>query len=79
MLLWLWRRPLATALIGPLAWETPYAVNSALKDERIEKERKGKERKERETGKRVCVWGQNFDVEDERQIYLSCWVLVCTF
>ena len=25
-LLWLWRRPVATALIGPLAWEPPHAT-----------------------------------------------------
>ena len=31
MLLWLWRRPVATALIGPLAWEPPHAVGVALK------------------------------------------------
>ena len=30
-LLWLWHRPAATALIRPLAWETPYAVGVALK------------------------------------------------
>ena len=30
-LLWLWRRPAAKALIGPLAWEPPYAVGMALK------------------------------------------------
>ena len=29
-LLWLWRRPAATALIGPLAWEPPYATRAAL-------------------------------------------------
>ena len=29
MLLWLWRRLAATALIGPLAWEPPYAVGAA--------------------------------------------------
>ena len=28
-LLWLWRRPMATALIRPLAWETPYATGAA--------------------------------------------------
>ena len=28
-LLWLWRRPAATALIGPLAWEPPYAAGAA--------------------------------------------------
>ena len=30
-LLWLWRRPAATALIQPLAWEPPYATGAALK------------------------------------------------
>ena len=30
-LLWLWSRPIATALIGPRARESPYAVGAALK------------------------------------------------
>ena len=30
-LLWLWRRPVATALIRSLAWEPPYAMGVALK------------------------------------------------
>ena len=30
-LLWLWCRPVATALIGPLAWEPPYATGAAQK------------------------------------------------
>ena len=30
-LLWLWHRPVATAVIRPLAWEPPYAVGVALK------------------------------------------------
>ena len=30
-LLWLWHRPAATALIPPLAWEPPYAMDVALK------------------------------------------------
>ena len=29
-LLWLWHRPVATALIGPQSWEPPYAVGAAL-------------------------------------------------
>ena len=28
-LLWLWRRPVATAPIRPLAWEAPYAEGAA--------------------------------------------------
>ena len=27
----LWRRPAATALVRPLAWEPPYAAGEALK------------------------------------------------
>ena len=30
VLLWLWRRPVATAPIRPLAWEPPYAMGVAL-------------------------------------------------
>ena len=39
-MLWLWRRPAATAPIGPLAWEPPYAVGAALKKKTKKKERK---------------------------------------
>ena len=31
LLLWLWFRPAAAALIGPLAWEPPYAAGMAPK------------------------------------------------
>ena len=30
VLLWLWRRPVAIALIRPLAWEPSYAVGAAI-------------------------------------------------
>ena len=33
-LLWLWRRPVATAPIQTLAWEPPYAVGAALKKQK---------------------------------------------
>ena len=33
-LLWLWRRPAATAPIGPLAWAPPYAMGVALKGQK---------------------------------------------
>ena len=45
-LLWLWCRPTAVALIGPLAWEPPCAVSAALKD----KKKKKKERKKEHFG-----------------------------
>ena len=34
-LLWLWRRPAATAPIRPLAWEPPYAAGAVQKDKII--------------------------------------------
>ena len=36
-LLWLWRRLAATAPIGPLAWEPPYAMGVALKRQKDKK------------------------------------------
>ena len=35
-LLWLWHRPAAIALIRPLAWELPYAAQTALKRKKKE-------------------------------------------
>ena len=37
VLLWLWRRLVAAALIRPLAWEPPYAVGAALKRQKDKK------------------------------------------
>ena len=39
-LLWLWGRAVSTALIGPLAWEPPYAAGVALKRQKKEKKKK---------------------------------------
>ena len=48
LLLWLWCRPAAVALIKPLAWEPPYAVGVALKKSKAKKrKKKKKERKEK--------------------------------
>ena len=41
-LLWLWCRPAATALIGPLAWKPPYAMGAALKGQKTKKKEKRK-------------------------------------
>ena len=37
MLLWLWPRPAAPALIQPLDWESPYAMGEALKRQKTHK------------------------------------------
>ena len=46
-LLWLWLRPEATAPIGPLAWEPPYAAGAAQEIAKSQKKKK-KERKKKE-------------------------------
>ena len=46
-LLWLWRRPAATAGIRPLAWEPPYAAGAAL-------------RKDKKKKKKDCMYYLNF-------------------
>ena len=40
VLLWLWHRPAPTALIGPLAWEPPYATGAALEKGKKTKKKK---------------------------------------
>ena len=39
-LLWLWRRIAATARIGPLAWEPPYAAAAAQEMAKRQKRKK---------------------------------------
>ena len=54
VLLCLWCRLAATALIGPLAWEPPYAAGPAQKDRKKEREKeRQKDRKERKEGRKV--------------------------
>ena len=37
-LLWLWHRPVATALIKPLDWEPPYALEKAKRPKKKKKD-----------------------------------------
>ena len=41
--LWLWYRPAAATLIGPIAWEPPYVAGVALKRPKTKK-KKGRKR-----------------------------------
>ena len=43
--LWLWHRPVATAPLRPLAWETPYGAGAAVKRQKDKKKKKKRERK----------------------------------
>ena len=51
-LLWLWRRPSATAPIRPLAWEPPCAAGAALEMAKRQKKKKKKKKK-----KGLCAQG----------------------
>ena len=44
--LWLWRRLAAVAPTGPLAWEPPYVMGTALKRQKTKKKKKKKKNKE---------------------------------
>ena len=44
-LLWLWRRPVATAVIGPQVWEPPYAVGAAQEMAKKKQTKKNKQKK----------------------------------
>ena len=54
MLLWLWGRLAAVALIGSLACEPPYAVGVVLKSKKKKKKKKGTEL----VGSRPRMWIQ---------------------
>ena len=47
-LLWLWRRPAATAPIGPLAWESPYAAGAALEKAKTKQNKKTQQIKQQQ-------------------------------
>ena len=53
-LLWLWRRPVATALSRPLAWEPPYATGEAL--EKAKRQNKTKQKKKKKGKKMYLGW-----------------------
>ena len=53
-LLWLWRRPAATALIKPLAWEPPYVAGAA--SEKRQKDKKKKKKKIPEISKKQNLY-----------------------
>ena len=60
--LWLWRRLVATALIGPLAWEPPYAAGAVQEIAKRQKNKKTKQNKKNEP--HVSPWIVNMlDVE----------------
>ena len=68
VLLWLWCRPAAVALIRPLAWEPPYASREALKRKKKRKERGVKNVLSLKTL-------DDFRIVKGKQVPLACWLL----
>ena len=56
-MLWLWRRPAATAPIRPLAWEPLYAVGAALEKAKRQKDKK-KKKLPKQTNKKLTGDGR---------------------
>ena len=61
--LWLWQRPVATALIRPLAWEPPCAMGAALEKAKRQKKKKKK------VGHRKFVIFVNIIINMEKRNY----------
>ena len=57
-LLWLWHRLAAAALVGPLAWELPYATGMTLKSQK--KKKKGKKGRKEEPRRGIQVFTVKF-------------------
>ena len=55
VLLRLWCKPAATAPIGLLAWEPPYAESAALKSKKKNKKQKKKPIMEENMKKNICI------------------------
>jgi len=54
VLLWLWCKQAATAPIGPLTWEPPYAAGAALKKTKDKKKKKKKKKLKKYNGWSSC-------------------------
>jgi len=84
-LLWLWRRPVATALIQPLAWEPPYAAGAALEKAKRPKktETKTKTKNRKQTKNEVHLYVliekdiQGIQITKEQWVY--CYRLMYTY
>ena len=54
--MWLWRRPVATAPIQPLAWEPPYAAGSAQEiATTTTKDKRQKDKKNKSEKVKCCI------------------------
>ena len=84
-LLWLWRRPVATAPIGPLAWEPPYAAGAAqeiatttttTKDKKTKDKRQKKKEIVRRGGYKCRTLEMHLQLRDQQLKTISYIVLI---
>jgi len=69
-LLWLWCRLVATAPIGPLAWESPYAAGAA-QDQEIAKRPKKKKKKGNKGKESLICLNKQRNASKNNEISLS--------
>ena len=60
-LVWLWLWPAATALIPPLAWESPYTTDAAVKKTKKKKRKKSLLPTDGELGVQGQRWRENYN------------------
>jgi len=79
-LLWLWRRPVATAPIQPLAWEPPYATGVA-QEIATTKDKKTKDQKKSKTSRRIWMPASTWKISTEfiYNIFFKCIQFTWTF
>ena len=71
VLLWLWRRPAATAPIRPLAWEPPYATGAAPQRQKAKTNKQTKKKPPRLQTKPQNYSNQNSLAITQKQIHRS--------
>jgi len=78
VLLWLWRRPAAIALIQPLAWEPSYAAGVGLKRRKTKDKKKKKKKKDEEKKRFADKFGKTLPSVQASQSPVLCtglWVI----
>ena len=70
-LLWLWCRPVAIALIQPLAWEPPYATGAAPQRQKAKTNKQTKKKPPRLQTKPQNYSNQNSLAITQKQIHRS--------
>ena len=78
VLLWLWHRLAAVALIRPLAWEPPYAVIAALKRKKKKKKRRKKQTNKIHNSLFIITQCKSIFINNNKKKELFLNAVICT-